>query len=143
MFETAERDAAIMAWREKKKQLDKIKEEELELRKQVMFTCFAYEGDDREGTHNLELGNGYKLKAVFKLNRRLENEEDAVKAVLKTVKSMPGMNKLVTDRLVKWQPKLSITEYNNLPAEVREVFDAVVTSKPGTPSLELVEPKGK
>lgn len=139
----ANRDSKIMLWQEAVKRLAFAKEAEAILRKEVLKEAFSFDSDDREGTENVELGNGYKLKAVFKLNRRLNNKDDAVDKVLSKIEKTGAEGQFIADRLVKWKPELSLTEYKNCPDKFKKLIDEVLTASPATPSLELVEPKVK
>lgn len=133
----------LLAWDHAKKALDAAKALEASLRQEVLkdFYDFGGESDLREGTENLELGNGYKLKATFKLSRKLENKNgETSKALFAIAENFEG-GKLYAERLVKWSPELSVSEYKKLPAEIRAVIDECLTSKAATPSLEIVEPK--
>lgn len=141
--ENANRDALIMKWQDSVKALAAAKEAEAELRKTVLTECFDFDKDDREGTENVELGKGFKLKAVFKLNRRLNNKDEAVDKVLSKIEKSGAEGEFIADRLVKWKPELALSEYKKLPEKFKKLIDGVLTATPGTPSLELVEPKSK
>lgn len=141
--QNATRDAAIMEWQNSVKALAAAKEQEAELRKKVLSECFDYEEDDREGTQNVELGNGYKLKAVFKLSRRLDNKDNAVDDALSKMEASGAEGEFLAERIVKWKPELALSEYKKLPDKFKELIDTLITAKPGTPSLSLVEPKSK
>lgn len=141
--ETANRDAVIMKWQDAVKALAAAKDAEAALRKEVLKEAFDFDADDREGTQNVELGNGYKLKAVFKLNRRLNNQDDAVDKVLTKIEKSGAEGQFLADRLVKWKPELSLSEYKKCPDKFKKLLDEVMTASPGTPSLELVVPKSK
>lgn len=132
----------LLAWDHAKKALDAAKALESSLRQEVLkdFYDFGGESDLREGTENLELGNGYKLKATFKLSRKLENKNGETENALAQIANFEN-GILYAERLVKWSPELSVSEYKKLPTNIREVIDACVTSKAATPSLEIVEPK--
>lgn len=133
----------LLAWDHAKKALGAAKALEASLRQEVLkdFYDFGGEADLREGTENLELGNGYKLKATFKLSRKLENKNgETYKALFAIAENFEG-GKLYAERLVKWSPDLSVSEYKKLPADIRAVIDECLTSKAATPSLEIVEPK--
>lgn len=132
----------LLAWDHAKKALDAAKSAEASLRKEVLkdFYDFGGESDLREGTENLELGNGYRLKATFKLSRKLENKNHETEEALAQIATFEN-GILYAERLVKWSPELSVSEYKKLPENVRAVIDACVTSKAATPSLEIVEPK--
>ncbi len=142
--QTASRDAKILQWQESVKALAAAKDAEAALRREVLTDCFGFDPDAlREGTENVELGNGYKLKAVFKISRNLNNENDAVDKVLSKIEKTGPEGQFVAERLVKWKPELSVSEYKKLPEKFRKMIDEVVTSKEATPSVELVEPKSK
>jgi len=113
------------------------------LRSEVLGEVYDFggESDLREGMENLELGNGYKLKATFKLSRKLENKDGETSEALRMIAETGEAGKLYAERLVKWSPELSVSEYKKLPTNIREVIDSCVTSKATTPSLEIVEPK--
>lgn len=143
MNEQAKRDAKILEWQEAVKQLAAAKNAEAALRKQVLVECFDFEADDREGTQNVELGNGYKLKAVFKLNRRLNNKDEAVDKVLTKIEKSGAEGQFIAERLVKWKPELALSEYKKLPEKFKKLIDEVLTASPGMPALELVVPKSK
>ena len=139
--DTAARDAKILQWTEAAKKLAEAKAVELALRNEVVAINFA---DHKEsGTENVELGNGYKLKAVFKLNYSLNNTDDAVDKALSKLEKAGTEGAFIAERLVKWKPELSISEYNKLDTKFKKIIDEVIKTSPGTPSLELVEPKSK
>jgi len=127
------RDEAIMAWDEAKKTLDRAKAREMELRKHIVGGQFDV---DKIGTQNVELGNGWKLKAVVKESYKLDSNADKVEDMLDKLEDWQA------DRLVKWTPTLSVSEYKKLDAEDRVKVDKVLTIKPAAPTLELVAPKG-
>ena len=142
--ETANRDAKILAWEAAVKALAAAKDAEAALRKEVLAEAFAFDPEAlREGTENFELGNGYKLKAVFKISRNLNNENEAVDKVLSKIEKTGPEGAIIAERLVKWKPELSVSEYKKLPEKFKKLFDEVVTSKEAMPSLELVAPKSK
>ena len=142
--ETANRDAKILAWEAAVKALAAAKDAEAALRKEVLAEAFAFDPEAlREGPENFELGNGYKLKAVFKISRNLNNENEAVDKVLSKIEKTGPEGAFIAERLVKWKPELSVSEYKKLPEKFKKLFDEVVTSKEAMPSLELVAPKSK
>lgn len=141
MFTEKTNDQVIVEWQESVKALASAKDNETALRAQVVERMFKDHKD--EGTENVELGNGYKLKAVFKLSYSLNNKDDATdKALTKLEKSGPE-GAFVAGRLVKWKPDLSVSEYKTLTAKQKAIIDEVLTVRPGTPSVELVVPKSK
>lgn len=142
--ETANRDAKILALEAAVKALAAAKDAEAALRREVLAEAFQFDPEAlREGTENFELGNGYKLKAVFKISRNLNNENDAVDKVLSKIEKAGAEGQFIAERLVKWKPELAVSEYKKLPEKFKKMIDEVVTSKEATPSLELVAPKSK
>lgn len=142
--ETANRDAKILAWEQAVKALAAAKDAEAALRKEVLAEAFAFDPEAlREGTENFELGNGYKLKAVFKISRTMNNADDAVDKVLTKIEKTGPEGQFIAERLVKWKPELSVSEYKKLPEKFKKLIDEVVVSKEAMPTLELVAPKSK
>lgn len=135
----------IAEWQDAVGVLARAKQRESELRSEVLQGAFQFKGanDSRKGTENFELQGGSKLKAVFKLNFKLEAGDALDKALANIEKTAEG--KFIAARLVKFKPELSVTEYNQLDdgSKVKAQIDAVLTISAGTPSLELVEPKAK
>lgn len=128
------RDEAIMAWNAAKDALDVAKAREVELRKHIVGAQFDV---NKVGTQNVELGNGYKLRAVVKENYTLSSDVEAVEDVLDTLEEWQA------ERLVKWSPRLMVSEYKQLDPADRAKIDKVLTIAPAAPTLELVAPKGK
>ena len=142
--ENANRDALILKWQEATKVLAAAKESESALRAEVLKNAFAFNPEAlREGTENVELGAGYKLKAVFKISRNFAGGQGAVEKALQKIEKNGPEGEFIAERLVKWKPELSVTEYKNLPEKFRKLIDEALTSKEATPSLELVAPKSK
>ncbi len=135
----SERDSLLLKWQNAQKELEKVKAVELELRNEVVAMCFPSHKD--EGTENVELGNGYKLKAVFKQNYTLDKEK--IDDALTAIESMGPEGQFISERLVKFEPKLQVREYKELDSRFKVIVDEALTIKPGTPSLEIVEPKTK
>ena len=139
---TTKRDELILKWNEAQKTLAEAKAIEMELRYEVTATCFPVEADF-EGTENVDLGEGWKLKSVFKLNRRLANSKGETDKALTKIEKLGADGEFVAERLVKWKPELSLSEYKKLPNNMRKIIDDVITATPGSPSLSLIEPKVK
>lgn len=134
--EAMSRDEAIMTWDEAKKTLDRAKAREMELRKAIVDGAFGMYDPEKIGTQNVELGNGWKLKAVVKETFTLSSDNDEVETML------DGLEDWQADRLVKWSPRLMKKEYDELDAEDRAKVDKVLTIKLASPTLELIAPKG-
>ncbi|AJD83135.1 hypothetical protein [Paracoccus phage vB_PmaS-R3] len=127
------RDEAIMSWNEAKATLDAAKAREMELRKHIVGSQFDV---TKVGTQNIELGNGWKLKAVVKESYNLSSDTDKVDAVLDTFEDWQA------ERLVKWSARLSVKEYKELDDEDKAKLDGILTISASSPTLELIAPKG-
>jgi hypothetical protein len=124
-----EQDLLILEWKEIQNKLSSLKDEELELRKQIHKLIFKETIET--GTHKHNLGNGYSLKLTCKNNLKVDSAD--------------VVEQYAADYLSVFKKKydLSMTEYNKLSDSEKKIVDRVLTFTPGTPSLELVEPKGK
>ena len=131
----AERDTLILQWRAAKSSAVAAVEKEMNLRLAIVEKTF--DPDKVKGTENIELGQGWKLKAVKKQNYNLKGSQQEI------VTALSGMSAEIQKRLVKWSPKLSLTEYKLLEEKDLAAIDKVVVVTPATPTLELVEPKKK
>jgi len=124
----------ILEWDKLKSQLAKIKVSEILLRKRIFGHFFA-EAENGEGTFYSPLGNDYKLKAVAKLDRTIDIAHFGV------MKEKFIELKISVDTIVKYKPDLEMKVYKTLTEKQRQIFDSVLTIKPGAPTLEIVAPK--
>lgn len=135
-------DAKILEWKRVSEQLADLKEIEMKLRKELISECFNADLEAiAEGTESLDLGSGYKLKATFKANRSFSVDADTVEEALDKFNRYGAEGQILADRLVKWKPELSVSEYRKLPPKFLKIIDEIIITKPASPSLELVEPK--
>jgi len=138
------RDRLLLLWQETKDTLSEAQANEIKFRNAVVN--FATDPKKEKGTENVALGNGYKMRAVKKINisfiKNADGKTDraAIERALAKIEKDEG-NDVITERLVKWSPTLSESEYNQLPEKYKKVIDAVVVRTPGTPTLEIVPPK--
>ena len=131
---TPEQTELLRQWENAKTQASYWKEQEMELRKQVAHAGIT---DDNEGTNRAEIGNGYQLKTVIKINYKIDSDR---KAVDKVLARLPDD---IADRLIKWTPTLSLTEYKALNERHKAIADTVITTSEGAPTVEIIEPKKK
>lgn len=139
------KDQKLQKWLDAKTALDAAKETEMEMRKAVV-DAFPFDADKKEGTQNLELANGFKLKVVKAQNYNLKGDVDAALLAYENAAGTPeehGRRKLETELLVKWKPNLSVSAYREAPTELLKAIETVLTITDGSPTLELVEPKAK
>jgi len=143
----AERDRLLLSWEESKKALEVAKEKEMEQRKAVV--AFAFDPNKESGTERIELGNGYQAKAVKKVNYGFVKTEDgklnkaAIDKALSKIEKTGPAGELIAERLVKWTPDLSLTEYKQLPEKLKSIIDEVIVTSEGAPTLEIIAPKSQ
>ena len=120
----------LVAWNDIKEILSDFKKLETALRKEMLKEYFP---KPKEGTSNVALGHEWKVRCKQTVNRKLdESQFENVFAKL------PRGSK---QKLIKFDPKLVVAEYNKLSDTDRAIFDEALTEKNGAASLELVPPK--
>ena len=129
---TPELAAKLNAWQEQKKIAADSKALEMTLRKELFNKFFP---NPEEGVNKLELQDGWGAKGTYKLDRKID--EAALPAVNDQLKELG----VAFDGLVKNKPSLVIKEYKKLNEEHRAIFDEALTTKPGSPTLEITAPK--
>lgn len=137
------RDDAIQQWRTAKLIAAQAAAHELELRKALFATMFP---NAHEGMNTVPLGNGWELKGDYKFNYNLDRK--AIDGVLDKIEALGERGKLIAERLVKFSPELSLTEYRKISGTdatdqdkvIASLINTVLTVKPGTPALEVKEP---
>lgn len=141
------RDAAIADYVETKKALAALQQLEREKRATLYTTLFPGNVDT---TETLDLGNGFKLKATGSLNYRLtfstkDDGDKPLQNALDAIEKTGNEGAFIADRLVRWKPELSVSEYKKLEtaSPIKALIDSVLTITPGSPTLELVLPKDK
>lgn len=121
----------LQHWYQKQAQLKKLKQHEhLE---RVALSEF-YFPNQVEGTNRMDLGGGFDLKLQASFNYTV-TEEDLDNVAAADIKRL----KLPWDELFIYEPKVSISAYRKLNAEQKLFVDAILTIKPGSPQLEIVQ----
>lgn len=121
----------IAQWEQAKKELGLLKAKEALLRMKVFRGCFP---EPREGTNKFPLGNDYVLKATHVISREIDI------AALTSSIVMLQENKIPTDSLISYTPKLVMSEYRTLTDEERNLFDRVLVVKEGSPQISIELP---
>lgn len=131
------RDELILEQQKASEQAKFWKERDAELRGMIYGGAFAAMEDGKQ--HTIELGNGYKLKGKRPINYKVDAAkiDDALDALTKIGNS----GAFLADRVIKWEPKLSLTEYNQLTEEQRAAIDVAITTTPGLPVVSVEGPK--
>ena len=124
----------IERWFELQTQLEAIKQEELELRREIFGEQFPnpVEGSDNK----VDLGGGWILQATQPYTRSVDA------AVASTLRADKETRKLV-DSVLDYKPSLKTREWKALTDNERVILADLVIEKPGTPSLKITFPKRK
>ena len=146
----AKRDELLLAWQAASAALENAKVAETQARAEVVKLMFDGK-PATEGTNNFDLGNGYMLKIVGKVNYNLSESAKpknpamkpwATRMALNEIEKLGNEGKFIAERLVKWSPELSLTEYRALAPQYKAIIDTALTTSDGMPSVEIVAPKG-
>ena len=145
---TVERDIILLHHDGLKKALEAAKENELAFRK---FTVKAVLPDAKEGMNNVDLGNGYTLKAGVKYNYKLKGTNEEIEKALDDIEAMGNEGKFLAERLVSWTPNFLLTEYRmlnekdatDIQKKILARINEVLEITDAAPSLEIKEPKSK
>ncbi len=141
-----QRDDLIVAWKEAKEKLDYFKASEMALRTAIASDVGMFDPSKDKGTQIYQLGSGYQLKCVRKINISAANTNGETFAVLAQLEKMGDIVKFLAKDLFKFTPELRVTKMAELAVaspEAVKLVETVLTMKPGMPELSLVEPKTK
>lgn len=141
------KDALLMLQQKYTGELARLKLVESLLRAEVVNRYFG--SDIKEGMNNYDLGRGYTLKVTHGFNYNLSESEKpknggvvkATSLALARIKTLGNEGAFIAERLVKWTPELSITEYRKLGDEYKKIIDTALTISAASPKVEVAEPK--
>lgn len=145
----AKRDELLLQWQNASAALENAKIAEQQARLEV--TRLLYPQGVPEGTNNIDLGRGYTLKIVGKMNYTLSESGKpknaamkpwATRSALNEIEKLGNEGKFIAERLVKWSPELSLTEYRQLGEQYKKIIDTALTISPGMPTVSIEAPKG-
>lgn len=136
------KEEKLQKWLDAKKALDVAKQTESKARTAVV-EAFPFDANVQEGTQRLPLANGWELKVVKKLNYKLDDKDGATDKALEKIEKLGPEGVFIAERLVKWKPDISVAEYRKLDDKFKTIIDSVLTTTPGLPTLELIDPNEK
>lgn len=140
----ARRNCMILQWAGAEKELEALKQKEMTMRQAIVAEIF--DAKKKAGTETFELGNGWKLKAVKKENISTNSDKAAeLEKVLPTQwqgKLFKTKTEITGGGLKELQIAASNPSDETAHAILRSVMD-LIEIRPGSPSLELCEPKIK
>lgn len=141
------RDFLLTDWQKKQAELATAKDNEISARKKAVM--FMHDPAKSGSTENVPLGGGYiaKMKVPirygFVQNDAGRVDKARIEKALSKIEKDGEAGELIAERLIKWTPDLSLTEYKQLSDKYRKIIDDVIVTTEGTPTLEIVEPKAK
>lgn len=115
-----------------------IRTKEQELRKNIIAASFKPEPGKAflEGTQYRELGNGYRLKADLKIERKVQED----KLTPETCDLMKN-NLINLDELLRVKHEVNVKPMRQLTAEQQKLFDTLLVITQPMPTMEVVPPK--
>jgi hypothetical protein len=148
----------LLEWKQAKEVLEAAKAKEMELRKHIVSKLHFFNPDNKKGTENYDLGNGYSLKCVKKENYKIENKKGEAFRVLSKMQELSismsassnGEERAfgeqlqeITKELFSFDANLKLTQFEKLPkgSAARKLVEDILTITDGSPTLELVTPK--
>lgn len=150
----AKRDILIKNWMAASAALKAAKETEMELRNQVSEMLFP---EKVKGTQRYELGGGYFVRLVHKLNYKLGDSElkdkdgnkvkvqAQVEQVMDAIEKCGNEGAFLVERLIKTEYKLAEGEYSKLDdnSAIKKLINSILVTSDASPTLELEEPREK
>lgn len=134
-------NALLLDWKEAKEILDAAKEKEMSLRKVIVDESGLFDPSKESGTQNYDLGNGWKIKAVKKVNYAVNNQDGICFSVLAQIAALDEVSAFLARDLFGFTPSLRKSKYDELNPAARRLADTIIVSSSGAPSLELIGPK--
>lgn len=138
-----DKNAVLSAWKQASTEAKAWRDRESFLRKQVIDAFSNDQAPGYSGTENIDIGWGHKLVILHKITYDLDKADNFAnvdKALNQIEHSQEGGN-VIAERLVKWKPELSVSEYKKLTPAQKAMIDRVITIKDATPSVELKQGK--
>jgi hypothetical protein len=129
----------LTRWYKLKEQLADLGEQERTLRASIFSEAFPKAPE--KGTSRYGIGHGKDLKATTKVNYTVDRE-----ALGRLGNAIPSE---VRDRVFRHKPEVveaqlaAVLADKTTPEDVRRALAECVTSKPGTPTLEIVDAKAR
>lgn len=144
--------ALVMAWSEAKYNATFFADVEMTARKALSAAAFG--ATVGPGTHRFGFANGYTLKLGQRETLEFVELEgvagDKARQIFDLedrIGALGGEAPFLVERLIKWAPSVSKTEYDKLDpsnpmhVKIKEMIDTHLVTKKGAPALELEDPK--
>jgi len=134
-------NTVLQQWSEAKKTLDAAKAAEMRLRLIIVNESGLFDPAKASGTQTVAIGNGWSVKAEKKIDYKVDNKQGEAFAVMHQLCAMGESTARIAKDLFSFDANIRTTKYKELTDEERKVVDTILTNKPATPSLTLIEPK--
>jgi hypothetical protein len=128
--------ALLEDWRAAKIELDAAQAKERDLRARVI-SSFSSVGPMHSGVENVPYFGG-TIKIEHKLDYKLDTNTDKVDAMLDAIERSQEGGNVIAERLVKWKPEISVSEYKLLNNAQRALVTPILTIKPASKSVTFV-----
>lgn len=132
---TAEQSALAQQLQDAQQALALAKQRELDLRNKLADALFGI--NRTEGTHTLDFGGGWKIKATQPYTYALDKEDDFAK--VRAVCAQLGDD---ARRVIPFKPDVKQGEYKKLDPEKKALVNSVLTITPGQVQIAFEMPKG-
>jgi hypothetical protein len=127
-------ESMVSDWYALKAQIADLTAKESDLRKAIFARAFT--DAPEKGSVRAGLGYGKDLKATTKLNYSIDKE------ALAQVRKADAIPPDVLDLVVRYKPEVVEAEFLRIAnPEHKRALASFITSKPGLPSLEIVDAK--
>lgn len=136
-----QKDKLLSDWQAAKTALEQWKTYEQELRKYIVENGGFFDPSKEKGTENVDLGNGYKLKAKKSITYKVENKKGEAIQMVQRLASLGEASAVKASELFRFDANLRTSIYKTLNEAEKALVDEIITTKPGMPTLELVESK--
>lgn len=124
--------ADLDEWSKLTQDLASLKSREIILRMKIFHGFFP---KPIEGTNTAPLSAGWVIKATYPIGRKPDL------ALLTALTPELRAAGIPLDSVVRYKPEIAVGEYKKLSEEHRALLDRALEIKPGTPGLEIVQPK--
>lgn len=136
-----QKDKLLQDWEAAKVTLAQWKKYEQDLRTYIVENGGMFDTSKKSGTENVILDDGRKLKAKKTVNYKVANKEGEAFTVLQKLTDLGEVSANKAKTLFRFDAELRVSEYKKLDEVEKKLVDAIITTKSGMPSLELVEAK--
>lgn len=143
-----QRDHLLSTWQSLSQQKAEVVAQEKEFKERFLNLCA--DRTKTKGVDYCQLPNGWNCKITKSIDygfRKTFNstkpDVDLITNALSEIAATCKDGPVVAGNLVSWNPRLSVSAYNELDEEARAIIDEILITKPGSTSLEIIPPKEK